>query len=65
MLSTLGEVAENLDSQRLPVNRAERAERVGPVPYYGATGRVGWIDEPLFDEELCWSARTVRRSSTG
>jgi type I restriction enzyme S subunit len=41
-----------LDSQRVPVNSEERANRVGNVPYYGATGQVGWIDEHLFDEEL-------------
>ena len=49
----LFDVAESLDSQRVPVNRRERDKRVGPVPYYGATGPVGWIDKPLFDEELC------------
>lgn len=51
--ATLEDVADNLDSQRIPVNRAERAERVGAVPYYGATGQVGWIDKPIFEEELC------------
>lgn len=48
----LADVAENLDSQRVPVNANERANRGGKVPYYGATGRVGWIDDYLFDEEL-------------
>lgn len=46
-------IADILDSQRVPVNKAERATRPGPVPYYGATGHVGWIDRPLFNEELC------------
>lgn len=50
--STLGDVADVLDSRRIPVNAAERATRRGPVPYYGATGQVGWIDAALFDEEL-------------
>ena len=49
----LPEVADILDSMRVPVNRAERDERPGQVPYYGATGQVGWIDRPLFNEELC------------
>jgi type I restriction enzyme, S subunit len=44
--------SENLDSSRVPVNRSERAERHGEIPYYGATGQVGWIDRPLFNEEL-------------
>lgn len=25
---------------------------MGNVPYYGATGQVGWIDNHIFDEEL-------------
>ena len=48
----LSDLVVNLDSRRVPVNARERAKRVGDVPYYGATGRVGWIDRPLFDEEL-------------
>ena len=41
-----------LDNKRVPVNSDERSKRAGPVPYYGATGQVGWIDDFLFDEEL-------------
>jgi type I restriction enzyme, S subunit len=41
-----------LDNQRVPINSDERAGRQGNVPYYGATGQVGWIDNHLFDEEL-------------
>jgi len=48
----LPDVSHNLDSMRVPVNRTERSKKPGTVPYYGATGQVGWIDEPLFDEEL-------------
>lgn len=48
----LGEVCDVLDARRVPVNAEERAKRLGDVPYYGATGQVGWIDEALFDEEL-------------
>jgi type I restriction enzyme S subunit len=44
--------AECLDHFRKPINAAERADRVGRVPYYGATGQVGWIDEYLTDEHL-------------
>jgi type I restriction enzyme S subunit len=40
----LEQVAEIHDSLREPVNAKERANRVGPYPYYGATGQVGWID---------------------
>jgi len=41
-----------LDGSRVPVNADERKKRIGNVPYYGATGQVGWIDDYLFDEEL-------------
>ena len=47
-----GEVVDILDSRRIPVNNEERAKRVGDVPYYGATGQVGFIDRHIFDEEL-------------
>lgn len=40
----LSEVAEVHDDLREPVNANERSKRVGPYPYYGATGQVGWID---------------------
>lgn len=48
----LGEIVDILDSQRVPVNRTERESRPGTVPYYGATGQVGYIDKALFNEEL-------------
>lgn len=41
-----------LDSRRVPINSRERAKRSGDVPYYGATGQVGLIDDYLFDEDL-------------
>ena len=37
--------AKCMDSFRKPVNATERAEREGDIPYYGATGQVGWIDD--------------------
>src|SRR5262245_20081463 len=48
----LGEVADVLDGKRVPVNAKERETRVGSVPYYGATGKVGWIDDYLLDEDI-------------
>jgi restriction endonuclease S subunit len=48
----LPSVADVLDSQRIPVNSAERNLRSGSVAYYGAGGQVGWIDEAIFDEDL-------------
>jgi len=48
----LGDLFDVLDSRRVPVNARERGNRQGNIPYYGATGQVGWIDDFLFDEEL-------------
>lgn len=50
--STIGACVDVLDSRRVPLNKGERALRPGNVPYYGATGQVGWIDDPIFNEEL-------------
>ena len=46
------DIAQSLDNLRKPVNKTERALRGGDIPYLGANGQTGWIDEPLFDEEL-------------
>lgn len=46
----LGEIAENLDSQRVPITKGDRKE--GPYPYYGASGIVDYVDGYLFDEDL-------------
>ncbi len=43
---------EILDGKRIPINSRDRQQRQGNIPYYGATGQVGWIDNYLFDEEL-------------
>ncbi len=54
----LAELVDILDSRRVPINSDERAARIAGkhpsnlIPYYGATGQVGWIDQALFDEEL-------------
>ena len=50
--STIGQVAECLDSMRIPVNKKERLNRSGDIPYYGANGRVGYIDDYIFNEPL-------------
>ena len=50
--TSIGQVTECLDHVRIPVNKKEREERVGNIPYYGANGRVGWIDNYIFDEPL-------------
>ncbi|EXI88752.1 MAG: EcoKI restriction-modification system protein HsdS [Candidatus Accumulibacter regalis] len=49
---TVADIAVSLDNMREPVNKTERAKRVGTIPYLGANGQTGWIDEARFDEEL-------------
>lgn len=41
-----------LDSKRVPLSAAEREGRQGPIPYYGASGIVDYVDDHLFDEVL-------------
>jgi type I restriction enzyme S subunit len=50
--TTIGAICECLDSRRVPINKEERRQRNGQIPYYGANGQVGWIDDYLFDEPL-------------
>ena len=46
----LGEVCENLDSQRRPVEKSER--KPGPYPYYGASGIVDYVDNFIFNGDF-------------
>ena len=48
----LEKLCECLDSKRVPVKQSQRNNRKGTVPYYGASGQAGWIDNYLFDEPL-------------
>ena len=48
----LGEVINCLDHIRKPVNKTERQTRSGDIPYYGANGQVGWINDFIFNEDL-------------
>ena len=46
----IGEIAETLDSRRIPITKEDR--KAGPYPYYGASGIVDWVADYIFDEEL-------------
>ena len=48
----IGYFAECLDNFRKPINATERAKRKGNIPYYGATGQVGVIDDYLLEGEF-------------
>jgi len=45
-------VCQIKDNQRRPLNSSQRAKMKGDIPYYGANGRVDFLDDFLFDEEL-------------
>ena len=45
----IGNYFECLDRKRIPLPRNERSKRSGNIPYYGATGIIGWVDEHIFD----------------
>ena len=47
--TTLGEVIENYDYKRIPLNSRDRARRQGIYPYYGASGIIDHIDDYIFD----------------
>jgi type I restriction enzyme S subunit len=50
--TNLVDAVEVLDRFRKPINSTEREGRQGDIPYYGANGQTGWIDDCIFDEEL-------------
>src|SRR5271165_1522590 len=49
---TVEDCCEILDNKRIPVNGQDRDRRIGEVPYYGANGLQGYIDDFIFDEPL-------------
>lgn len=51
-LSTIGDIADFHNRRRVPLSSAERSQRAGSVPYYGATGVFGYVNEALFNEVL-------------
>ncbi|MBD2162621.1 restriction endonuclease subunit S [Limnothrix sp. FACHB-1083] len=51
-LTRIGDITLCLDNMRIPINKKDRSNREGSIPYYGANGQVGWIDDYLFDEPL-------------
>jgi type I restriction enzyme, S subunit len=51
-LASVASVADCLDFMRKPIKKDERQVQGASVPYYGANGQVGWIEDFLFDEDL-------------
>lgn len=50
--ASIDEVAEFHNRRRIPLSAQQRDARPGDVPYYGATGVFGYVDDSLFDEVL-------------
>jgi type I restriction enzyme S subunit len=49
---TIEECCEILDHLRVPVNGQDRQNMIGDVPYYGANGLQGYINDFIFNEDL-------------
>lgn len=48
-VETIGEITICHDSKRIPLSSKERELKNGDIPYYGATGIMDYVNEPLFD----------------
>ncbi|WP_278922769.1 restriction endonuclease subunit S [Pseudophaeobacter profundi] len=48
----LGDVVQCLDNKRVPLNSSQRNEMQGDIPYWGANGIVGYVNDYIFDEPL-------------
>ena len=46
-VKTLDQISTNLDSQRVPITKADRVG--GEYPYYGASGIVDYVADYIFD----------------
>lgn len=49
---TIAECCDILDSRRIPLNKQQRQKIQGKIPYYGANGVQGYINDYIFDEDL-------------
>ncbi|MDR9408831.1 MAG: restriction endonuclease subunit S [Balneolaceae bacterium] len=48
----LGDCSFNLDAKRVPLSRADRENKQGEYPYYGASGIIDHIDDYIFEDDL-------------
>jgi type I restriction enzyme S subunit len=46
----LGDIAENLDSKRIPITSNQREK--GETPYYGASGIIDFVKDYIYNDEL-------------
>ena len=50
-MKNLGDLINIFDSKRIPLSRSQREQRIGSIPYYGATSIMGYVDEHIFDDD--------------
>lgn len=50
-VSDVGTCLRSEDFRRRPVKSADRQQRQGPYPYYGASGVIDYVDDFIFDAE--------------
>lgn len=48
----VGDIVVNHDSKRIPLKNAEREKMIGNIPYYGATGIMGYVNRAIFDGDF-------------
>lgn len=48
-VTTIGRIADNFDSRRVPLSQKQRENMQGTIPYYGATGIMDYINDYIFD----------------
>jgi len=51
-IETIGEFCDILDNLRIPISSAKRKEIEGDIPYYGANGIQGYVNDFIFNETL-------------
>ena len=47
-VKTIGDIVINHDSERIPVANKDRDAMAGNIPYYGATGIMGYVNRAIF-----------------
>lgn len=48
-VTNVGQITDCLDSKRVPLSNKEREEISGIIPYYGATGIMGYVNKAIFN----------------
>ena len=59
-VKTLDQISANLDSQRVPITKADRT--TGEYPYYGESGIVDYVADYIFEGDTLLVSEDLRRS---